>query len=118
MRADATGPIIPLPRTQPQSSQNDKTILIGPEITIPGLNDMVKAAPTPAVVDKTLAAGPMPASPSDFTTMEIERPQHGGVGPALKTPVAAPDENGAMRIERTQSPDATIRIKPHPQEPA
>jgi len=109
-RADATGPIIPLApspaKTATAPAQSEKTVLIGPDITIPGLNDMAKPA------------GPMPASPSDFTTMEIERPQHGGVGPALKTPVPAPDENGTMRIERTQSPDATIRIKPHPQEPA
>jgi serine/threonine protein kinase/CHASE2 domain-containing sensor protein len=119
-RADVTGPIIPLPPLPPKAAPaGDKTISIGPEITIPGLNDMLKPAPKPAPVERTIETRPMPASPSDFSTMEIERPQHGGVGPAVKAaPAPHDDENATMRIERTQSPDATIQIKPHPQEPA
>jgi len=108
----------PVPAPAPKPVASDKTISIGPEITIPGLNDKIKAqaqAPKPAAVAEP--AAPMPASPDDFSTMAIEQPQRGGVGPAVK-PSAAPEPNGAMRIERTQSPDATIQVKPHPQEPA
>ncbi len=118
----------PLPAAKP----SDKTISIGPEITIPGLNDRPKIptpAPKPVSPSQTIpvdppkanqpADGPMPASPSDFSTMKIEQPQHGGVGPAVKVPLPQPegDPNATMRIERTQNPDATVRIKPHPQEP-
>lgn len=133
--AEKTGPVIPLADktapAAPATKPSDKTISIGPEITIPGLNDkqVSPAAKPPApaappvvpkpapVEDKT---GPMPASPSDFSTLKIEQPQHGGVGPAVKVPLPAPesDPNGTMRIEPTQSTDATIRLKPHPQEPA
>jgi hypothetical protein len=60
----------------------------------------------------------MPASPSDFSTLEIERPQHGGVGPAVKAPLPGPsDPNGTMRIEPTQDPNATMKLKQNPQEP-
>ncbi len=111
-------PAVPAPVV---TKPSDKTISIGPEITIPGLNDRPKApAPAPAPkaappADRTAESLPMPASPSDFT---IEQPQRGGVGPSVKPPAPAADPNGTMRIEPTQSPDATIRIKPHPQEPA
>jgi len=98
---------------------SDKTIAIGPEITIPGLNDFPRAAtpaPKPApVVAPVIEPSPAPA----VTTIEfsIEQPQRGGVGPSVKLE-SAPDPNATMRIERTQSPDATIQIKPNPQEPA
>jgi serine/threonine-protein kinase len=126
---DKVKPVVtPAPARAPAS---EKTI--GPEITFPGLNDMPKAtapkpAPAPAaertaaeiVTDSPKANQPMPASPSDFSTMQIEQPQHGGVGPAVKVPLPKPeaDPGATMRIEPTQSPDATVRIKPHPQEPA
>jgi serine/threonine protein kinase len=113
--AETTMPAAPAaaPPPPPKPVQSDKTISIGPEITIPGLNDRPKATPKPA--ERTVESLPMPASPSDFT---IEQPQRGGVGPAVKAPAPEPEPNGGMRIEPTQSPDATVRIKPHPQEPA
>ncbi|MDO8757055.1 MAG: serine/threonine-protein kinase, partial [Elusimicrobiota bacterium] len=112
---------------------SDKTISIGPEITIPGLNDRPKAS-APKLAPVAEKTRPMPASQSDFTAMSIEQPQRGGVGAGAKLPgpvdpsktsptapppppppAAAKDSfqaNQTMRIERTQSPDATIRIKP------
>ncbi|MDP3543774.1 MAG: serine/threonine-protein kinase [Elusimicrobiota bacterium] len=113
--AEITMPAVPVkaPPPPPKPAQSDKTISIGPEITIPGLNDRPKATPKPA--ERTVESLPMPASPSDFT---IEQPQRGGVGPAVTAPAPEPEPNGGMRIEPTQNPDATVRIKPHPQEPA
>ena len=127
--AAATLPVMPPPPPPPapRTAASDKTISIGPEITIPGLSGKLKIAPTAppkaaAPIDSPQAdqTGPMPASPSDFSTMAIEQPQHGGVGPAVKVPLPKPegDPNGTMRIEPTQSPDATMKMKPHPQEPA
>lgn len=111
------------PPAKPAASE--KTISIGPEITIPGLNDRPKApAPKPPESERTVEqAGPMPATPEDFSAMRIEQPQRGGVGPAVKTPAPPPpgqepSSDSTMRIEPTQSPDATLRIKPNPQEPA
>jgi serine/threonine-protein kinase len=71
----------------------DKTALIGPEITIVGLNDRKTPPSSP----------PLPvvgAPPED--TMLIERPQHSGVD---RTPDASPP-----------NPDATIRLNPKSQE--
>ncbi|MBI4062065.1 MAG: CHASE2 domain-containing protein [Elusimicrobia bacterium] len=103
------------PAEPPKAKPSDKTVSIGPEITIPGLNDRPKApAPKPAAEPK----GPTPAMPSDFSTMSIEPPQKGGVGPAVRAPGPESASSSTMRIEPTQSPDATIRIKPNPQEPA
>ncbi|MBI2789553.1 MAG: CHASE2 domain-containing protein [Elusimicrobia bacterium] len=120
--SEITMPAVPAPAPAPAATKpSDKTISIGPEITIPGLNDKPKApAPAPAPkaappAERTAESLPMPASPSDFT---IEQPQRGGVGPAVKPRAPEGDPNGTMRIEPTQSPDATVRIKPHPQEPA
>jgi|CXWL01.1.fsa_nt_gi serine/threonine-protein kinase len=93
--AAATVPATPpAPAVKPA---RDKTISIGPEITIPGLTDVPKPAPKPAVpaVSATTPA-PIPASPADFNTLSIEQPQRGGVGPAVSVPLP----------------------KPHPQEPA
>jgi serine/threonine-protein kinase len=109
---------IPAPPPPAKPAASDKTISIGPEITIPGLTDKPKApaaAPKPAPAD---LSGPLPATPADFSAMSIEQPQRGGVGPAVKAPLPAVDPNGTMRIEPTQSPDVTAKIKPHPQEPA
>ncbi|MDD5303811.1 MAG: serine/threonine-protein kinase [Elusimicrobia bacterium] len=123
--SEITAPVPPAPKPLPPAppaaaKPSDKTISIGPEITIPGLNDRPKPAapPAPKVSPEANQTGPMPASPSDFSTMTIEQPQRGGVGPAVKVPPPDADAGSEMRIERTQSPDATIRIKPHPQEPA
>ena len=95
---------------KPKAPASEKTVLIGPEITIPGLNDKPTAPASPPAPapkpDAVIEQGPMPASPSDFNTLAIERPQHGGVGPAVKAPLPAHDPDGTMRIE-----------KPNPQEP-
>ena len=119
--AAVVAPPAPAPKPAPVS---DKTISIGPEITIPGLNDKIKMTPPPPPAptpsERTMEqTGPMPATLSDFSTMAIEQPQRGGVGPAVKSPLPGPDSNGTMRFERTQNADETVRIKPpHPQEPA
>ncbi|MDE2142006.1 MAG: CHASE2 domain-containing protein [Elusimicrobia bacterium] len=73
----------------------ERTASIGPDITIPGLNDLPDAA--------------------------IELPQRSGVGPASAVPPPpkrTEDADATMRIEPTQSPDATLRLKPNPQEPS
>ena len=52
--------------------------------------------------------------------LRIELPQHSGVGPKVDAPPPPPrafDSDATMRIEPTQSPDATIRLKPNTQEP-
>ncbi|MBI5247807.1 MAG: CHASE2 domain-containing protein [Elusimicrobia bacterium] len=107
---EITGPIpakvlppAPAPAAPPKPAAAEKTVLIGPDITIPGLNDKPKAPATPkpdATIDSPKANldGPMPASPSDFNTFSIERPQHGGVGPAVKAPLPGPDPDGTMRM--------------------
>ena len=115
--APAPMPVVPVTPTAPKPAMSDKTISIGPEITIPGLNDKLKApAPKPAAVAPP-PSGPMPASPSDFNTLAIEQPQHSGVGPAVKVPAPKHDPDGTMRIEPTQDPNATVKMKPNPQEP-
>ena len=79
----------------------DKTVMIGPQITIPGINDLV---PPPAPAPATPAE-----APDDDVAMRIELPQHSGVGrkqdPALPPPPP-------------RDPDATIRLNPKSQEPS
>ncbi len=79
----------PAPVAKPTPAR-DKTISIGPEITIPGLTDLRKppaAKPAvPAAAATAAIPAPMPASPSDFNTLSIEQPQRGGVGPAVTVP--------------------------------
>ena len=74
----------------------DKTVSIGPEITIPGLNDMPKAVPPPP---------PAPSAAPEEGTLRIEQPRHAGVGPAVDVPPPPPN------------PDATVRLDSHRQEP-
>jgi len=83
----------------------DKTVRIGPEITIPGINDLPSMPPPPPPP----APAPAAAEAADDATMRIELPQHSGVGrkadPALPPPPA-------------RDPDATIRLKPRSEEPS
>ncbi len=87
-------PVDPAPA--PKLAASDQTISMGSGAAIAGLNDK-------------------PASPSDFGAMTIEHPQKSGVGPAVMASMPAAEET--MRMEPTQSPEATARIKPHPQTP-
>ncbi|MFI5363583.1 MAG: CHASE2 domain-containing serine/threonine-protein kinase [Elusimicrobiota bacterium] len=87
----------PAPAPRPAS---EKTFRVGPELTIPGLNDL--PAPTP----------------SPEGTMRIEQPQHSGVvgaDAALPPPRAHGDETVSME---PSNPDATVRLKPGSSEPA
>src|SRR6185312_15251406 len=62
----------------------EKTVLIGPEITIPGLNDLPAAAAPPPPPPPP-APAPAAAEPAEDATMRIELPQHSGVGAADKS---------------------------------
>jgi serine/threonine-protein kinase len=70
---------VPAPASAPKPAAAERTISIGPEITIPGLNDKL-----------------------------IERPQHGGVGPAVKAPLPSPDPDGTLRIAPKQNPQEPV----------
>ncbi len=89
--SDAFAAAAPAPAPAP-SSGGDKTVRIGPEITIPGFND----APPPA------------AAPSE-ATMRVEQPQRSGVGGASDASLPPPP---------ARDPDATVRLNPKPPEPS
>ncbi len=81
IRAVLSGPppaaVLVAPAARPSmTAAPDKTIAIGPEITIPGLNDK-----------------PAPQAPADACTMAIEQPQRSGVGPAVEAPLPNPGES-------------------------
>ncbi|MFI5345759.1 MAG: CHASE2 domain-containing serine/threonine-protein kinase [Elusimicrobiota bacterium] len=109
----------PAPVPKPAAPAVERTAAVGPDITIPGLNDLPKPA-TPPPAPRTAARGPDISIPSSSDPM-IELPQHSGVGPASAVPPPpkpSGDADATMRIEPTQSPDATLRLKPNPQEPS
>ena len=111
---DRTAPVsAPAPATPKPAPAAEKTASI-PDITIPGLNDFPRPA-TPAPAEKTV-----PPPPSSSGGFSIELPRQSGTGPAIEVPppVREPDADATMRIEPTQSPDATMRLKPHPEEPS
>jgi hypothetical protein len=87
---------LPSPRTP-----FEKTVLIGPEITIPGINDLK-------------------APPAKEETMRIERSQHSGVDRATDAslPPARAHEDETMRLEPAPKPDETIRLDPKSEEPS
>jgi serine/threonine-protein kinase len=86
---------LPAPRTP-----FEKTVLIGPEITIPGINDLKR--------------------PPTEETMRIERSQHSGVDREADAslPPARVHEDQTMRLEPAPKPDETIRLDPKSEEPS
>ncbi|MBI3565090.1 MAG: CHASE2 domain-containing protein [Elusimicrobia bacterium] len=89
---------VPAPAPAPSSVRSDKTVRIGPEIMIPGLNDRPSAAtPSPA---------PAPAAPPAPGGMTLEMPTHLGVGSSEGLP--PPPKKGE---------DLTVRLDP-PKEPS
>lgn len=82
----------------------EKTVRIGPEITIPGLNDMPRATPTPAPKPAE-PPPPAPAAGSGLDGLKIELSGHSGVGRDEGLP--PPPKHGE---------DLTLRIDP-PSEP-
>jgi eukaryotic-like serine/threonine-protein kinase len=96
----------------------EKTVLIGPEITIPGINDRtVPQAPAPRTPDPL----PPPVEEASGGTMRIELPQQSGVGRAKDAGLPPPPrarEDDTMSLEPAQNPDATIRLNKNPQEPS
>jgi serine/threonine-protein kinase len=65
---------------------------------------------------------PPPSAPAGAGEMRIELPIHTGVGadsaPPPPPPPSEPDPGATLRIEPTQNFDATLKIKPNPQEPS
>jgi serine/threonine-protein kinase len=96
---------VPAPAPSPASSARaDKTVRIGPEITIPGLND----SPRPA----TPAPAPKPAEQTG--AMSLEMPTHLGVGSSHDAlpPPPKRGEDMTMRLEPEPNPDETLRLPP------
>jgi hypothetical protein len=88
---------MPAPAAPPKPSE--RTVRIGPEITIPGLEKAKLSVPPPAA-----SAPPAPAVPPAQTSsggLRIELPQRSGVGDAPPPPPPPP-----------RDPNATIRLKP------
>jgi hypothetical protein len=99
---------IPAPALRPSY---EKTVLIGPEITIPGINDL----PVPT------EPASLPSAESPFSgTMRIELPQHPGVGggDAALPPSRVHGDESTSSDAPAPNPDATIRLNPKSEEPS
>lgn len=96
-----SSPPAPAPVSAPtqSSARSDKTVRIGPEITIPGLNDRPSAATPPP-------PPPAPSVPPPSGGMTLEMPTHLGVGSSDGLP--PPPKKGE---------DLTVRLEP-PKEPS
>ncbi len=116
----------PSPAPAPAAKPNDeKTVMIGPEITIPGINDR-QAPPAPAMriepsqhsgVDHGADAALPPARAHNDETVRLP-PARAHDEETMTLPPPRSHDDETMRLEPAANPDATIRLTPKPPEPS